>query len=146
MHNHASYDTSSQAMTEVALGLSMAFFALLILALLSMQLPKLEVESAVQSQHQSELQTPIKVSQNSAKSDQKMTGKQFVVFYQGQFLDQLLQPINMQQLSLTETVVLAVEQSLAFSEVVAIRDKINHPNLSITLLNNEWQQRLEQLP
>lgn len=33
-------DTTSSAMTEVALGLSMAFFALLIVALLSMSIPK----------------------------------------------------------------------------------------------------------
>lgn len=39
MQQHTQYDTSTQAMTEVALGLSMAFFCLLILALFSIGLP-----------------------------------------------------------------------------------------------------------
>ena len=40
MHQHTNHDTSTQAMTEVALGLSMAFFSLLILALFSIGLPE----------------------------------------------------------------------------------------------------------
>lgn len=40
MPQHTQHDTSTQAMTEVALGLSMAFFCLLILALFSIGLPE----------------------------------------------------------------------------------------------------------
>ena len=150
MHSQHSYDTSSQAMTEVALGLSMAFFALLIVALLSVQMP---TENAELNTKQTDQLTTVNTEKVQIKQADKQTktkssanGTQYIFFYQGRFINQQLQPVVLTALQTSAPVVLAVEQSLSFAEVINIRHKINHPNLSITLLSKEWQNLLEQQP
>ena len=148
MHSQPSYDTSSQAMTEVALGLSMAFFALLILALLSFQMPTPEQTLKPNNTASNELseQVQIKSANSTAHNNTAASDTQFIFFYQGRFIDQQLQALQVSSLQTTEPVVLAVENSLSFAEVIKIRQKINHPSLSITLITKEWQNALEQRP
>ena len=143
MHKQHAVDTSAQAMTEVALGLSMAFFALLIVALLSFQMPE---QHSLASQTPVPDNTPQKNVQLQAQQSQpaRASDTQFIFFYQGRFVDQQIKPVNINQLSDARPVVLAVEQSLSFAEVMSIRQQINHPNLSITLLSKQWQNVLEQ--
>ncbi|KXI28219.1 hypothetical protein [Paraglaciecola hydrolytica] len=150
MHNQPSYDTSSQAMTEVALGLSMAFFALLIVALLSVQMPsqnkELKVKQVDKVATDDSQKVQIKEANKQAKTTSAVSDTQFIFFYQGRFIDQQLQPVVLSRLQTATPVVLAVEQTLSFAEVINIRHKINHPSLSITLLTQEWQNLLEQQP
>ncbi|WP_158966454.1 hypothetical protein [Paraglaciecola sp. L3A3] len=151
------HDTSTQAMTEVALGLSMAFFSLLILALFSIGLPEQALQSA--KQQQSQIMMPkaeqLKLAANHAqtaanKSASKSAGDepQYAFYFNGQFYDQLLKPLSIKNLSsfnLDKPLILAVQDSLPMSQVMAIRKQINHPNLSITMLNNNWQDQLEKM-
>lgn len=152
MQNLHSYDTTTQAMTEVALALSMAFFALLIVALLSFQVPQQKNEGPEDAPHRVNNTDKIQIenasassTKNSATSEQEP--EQIVFFYQGKFVDQQLKSktlSNLQYSQSRQTLVLAVPASLTFSEVMAIKNKINHPNLSITLISKEWQTLLEQ--
>jgi hypothetical protein len=154
MHSQPVSDTSTQAMTEVALGLSMAFFALLIVALLSFQMPEPTSELPAQQSNKQNLETQLKEpekiqlqpgkQQAKNPTEAKPKASQFIFYYQGRFIDQQLQPVLLTSLPTSTPVVLAVEQSLSFAEVMTIRHKINHPNLSITLLSDEWQRLLEQ--
>jgi hypothetical protein len=148
MHGQQSYDTSSQAMTEVALGLSMAFFALLILALLSFQMPSPKQALKPNKTASNELseQVQIKSANATAQNNTVASDTQFIFFYQGGFINQQLQTLQLSTLQTTAPVVLAVEKSLSFAEVINIRQKINHPSLSITLITKEWQNVLEQRP
>lgn len=152
MQNLHPYDTTTQAMTEVALALSMAFFALLIVALLSFQVPQqknalaADESPSVNNTEKIQLENAsVNSTKNSADSEQEP--EQVVFFYQGNFVDQQLKslaPVNLQYSQSRQTLVLAVAPSLTFSEVMALRNKINHPNLSITLISEEWQTLLER--
>ena len=142
MHKQHAVDTSAQAMTEVALGLSMAFFALLIVALLSFHMPE---QQSSASQTSVSDNTPQNVQLQAGQSKPARTSDtQFIFFYQGRFVDKQLKAVDVNHLSRSGPVVLAVEQSLSFAQVMDIRHQISHPNLSITLLSKQWQHVLEQ--
>jgi hypothetical protein len=44
-----------------------------------------------------------------------------------------------------QPLILAVQDSLALIQIMALRKQINHPNLSITMLNQKWQTQLEKM-
>ena len=125
-------------MTEVALGLSMAFFTLLIVALLSISLPK---DSAFnESKH-----TPSGVELKNSEANKKSSETQFAFYFHNQLYDQALSLRTIDSFPDHINLVIAVEPQLAFAEVFALRQKLNHPKLSMTTLNDAWQSRLEQL-
>ncbi|MFT6992539.1 MAG: hypothetical protein ACJASL_004539 [Paraglaciecola sp.] len=148
MHQHSNHDTSTQAMTEVALGLSMAFFSLLILALFSIGLP----EQTQKDQPSLANDEHIKLTGNSGKTPTNPTSKnkkqQYAFYFNGQFYDQQLHLLNINKVSRFDTqqpLILAVQDSLPLIQIMAVRKQINHPNLSITMLNQKWQTQLEKI-
>lgn len=144
MLKHHSLDTSSQAMTEVALGLSMAFFALLIVALLSFQLPH-SPPLAVEPNQSMDLAASLNIEQ-SKNTEKTLPGdSQFVFYFRQQFYGSDLKPRVIADYSTDIPLVLVVAQSLPFSEVMTLRNAIHHPQLSITQLSPEWQTQLEDI-
>jgi hypothetical protein len=148
MHQHSNHDTSTQAMTEVALGLSMAFFSLLILALFSIGLP----EKTQKNQPSLGNEEHIKLAGNSGKTSTNKTSKnkkqQYAFYFNGEFYDQQLHRLNINNFSRFDTqqpLILAVQDSLPLIQIMAVRKQINHPNLSITMLNQKWQTQLEKM-
>lgn len=143
MHQHINHDTSTQAMTEVALGLCMAFFCLLILALFSIGLPeKLQQDQPPLSETE---QLKLAASNGKMPENQK---KQYAFYFNGQFYDEQLKHLHIENFSNLETqlpLVLAVQDNLPLKHIMALRKQINHPNLSITMLNQSWQTQLEKM-
>jgi len=154
MHQHTNHDTSTQAMTEVALGLSMAFFSLLILALFSIGLPEQTLKNAAVQNGQPSLNKDeqIKLVSNSGKSSSNKTSKnpkqQYAFYFNGQFYNKQLKHLHIDNFSSFETqqpLILAVQDNLPLKHIMALRQQINHPNLSITMLNQSWQTQLEKM-
>ena len=154
MHQHINNDTSTQAMTEVALGLSMAFFSLLILALFSIGLPEQVQNNESVKKNQPPLNTDeqLKLIGNNGKSASNKTTdnkkQQYVFYFNGQFYDKQLNHLNIDSFSRFETqqpLVLAVQDNLPLIQIMAVRKQINHPNLSITMLNQKWKTQLEKM-
>ena len=154
MHQHTNHDTSTQAMTEVALGLSMAFFSLLVLALFAIGLP----EQTQKNQHLQKDQPSLaedeqlKLASNIEKPSQERTSgnkkQQYAFYFNGQFYDKQLNRLDIDNFSRFETqqpLILAVQDSLPLIKIMALRKQINHPNLSITMLNQKWQTQLEKM-
>jgi hypothetical protein len=154
MHQHTNHDTSTQAMTEVALGLSMAFFSLLILALFSIGLPEQTQKNVPVQKNQpsfaSDEQLKI-VSNSKKKSSSKIdqdNKQQYAFYFNGQFYDKQLKRLNSDNFARFDSqqpLILAVQDSLALIQIMALRKQINHPNLSITMLNQKWQTQLEKM-
>jgi len=132
-------DTTTNAMTEVALGLSMAFFSLLIVALLSISVPKKSVSKDSVNHAQSK---NINISKEISNKSKDVV--QFVFYFAGNFYDQNLQRQKISHFDTKQALVVAVDKQIAFSDVFTLRQQINHPNLSITTLNDEWAARLSQ--
>lgn len=148
----AHHDTSTQAMTEVALGLSMAFFSLLILALFSIGLPEqAEKSKPVQKQQSLSAEQQLKLAPRNTGTSTKKASKnnqQYAFYFNGQFYDKNLKRLSIENLAafeVTRPLILAVPDNLPLLQVMALRKQINHPNLSITMLNQKWQMQLEKV-
>ena len=153
MQQHTNHDTSTQAMTEVALGLCMAFFCLLILALFSIGLPELGQENAsVQKSqlpltHAEQLKLAARDEDKSLNKTSENNKHQYAFYLNEQFYDKQLNRLKIDNFSRFETqqpLILAVQDSLPLKKIMALRKQINHPNLSITILNQSWQTQLEK--
>lgn len=140
MQIHQINDTSTQAMTEVALGLSMAFFALLILALMSFQLPSLKTDDNTELSGADK----VKVEHNSTLASTSESDKQYLLYFREQFYDLQLLPVVIGEIPEEQDLIVAVESSTSFANVMSLRQKINRTNLSITVITQEWLGLLEQ--
>jgi len=144
-------DTTSSAMTEVALGLSMAFFTLLIVALLSMSVPK---DSSSNNVVNAVTSVP-KDLKNKQTIDLKMNGKQstdsnnntmqFAFYFNQKFYDRSLTLRTIDSFSKEIPLVIAVDPKLAFADVFTLKQQIKHAKLSMTTLNSAWRTRLQDL-
>jgi len=135
--------TGDHAMTEVALALAMAFFAIFILAAVSMSQSSLEKFNANTDTTKNNEVAVHDLSLNSDTAPDRTLRKDdlFYVYFKGEFYDADLKLVNLQVN--TKQVVVGVLPSLSMGEMINLKNEKNMPNLVITLLNDQWQQRLE---
>ena len=127
-------------MTEVALGLSMAFFALLVVALVSIGLK--QEDKQVQAQLALE-STALDLQEDKAKKPAK---EQQVVFYiDNKFLDEKGQSVLLDSLSRESSLVLGIPPDLSAKDLVELQSQIKVAELEITLLSQEWMSYFENL-
>lgn len=158
-------DVTSQAMTEVALALSMAFFSLLILVLVTMKLPdithnvqnnqpfinkqtqhtEVNVELAQHHNNKFTSSAPHQLKNSGASHPNSIEGKQFAFYYGTVLYDQHLQPFNKINIDNNKPLIIAVGTHSTLNEIIQLKKQINHPNASITSLSQEWLNALEQL-
>ena len=135
--------SDSQAMTEVALGLAMAFFALMILAMVSMSVPTVQGDPVAGTEDSVEVQPS---ADEGEVGDEKASSEAFIiVFYQGRYFDTDLKPLALSALPSSQLYILAMSPNLSFENVLHARAEINRPNLRITELDATWLQRLEYM-
>lgn len=146
MNSTYSQDTSTQAMTEVALGLSMAFFAILIVALLSTSASHQPPETQMQSVKPMILPETSLSLGAAATKDKATVNAQFIFYHNGKLLDQTLRDVGVDSLDPEHPVYLAVPPDLAVERIIKAQQQINHPKLFITMIDHPWQTRLEQQP
>ena len=160
-------DTSTQAMTEVALGLSMAFFALLIIALMSVALPvqtpsdmadnNLEIPSQNgqgQSNHTLELALQALINSLDAKTKSASASAldsigqhTTVLFYwDGRFFNAQEQVVQINEANMQHDIIVAVSPQLPFSQLMAIQDQFKGDKMRLTTLSPAWQNRLSNMP
>ncbi|MGJ8691271.1 MAG: hypothetical protein ACSHW0_02175 [Thalassotalea sp.] len=143
-----SQDITSQAMIEVALALSMAFFSLLILVLVTMKLP--ELTDIVGDNLDVVINSNTENLEHSAKQKAIQQDKQqqplYAFYHHNQFYDQQLLKLDIKTLAPNKTLILAVPENLTLHELLQLKQQINHPNASITNLSQDWITALEQLP
>ena len=145
-------DTSTQAMTEVALGLSMAFFALLIIALMSVTLPT-SVDSNKQALNskQSEavditeqVSLSIQETQNELGNAASLPSSNELVllYWGGQFFDTQQQIVNIEKVMDRENVIVAVNPQIPFNQLISIQTQFAGKTLRLTKLSEQWQLAL----
>jgi hypothetical protein len=161
-HNDVStmQDTSTQAMTEVALGLSMAFFALLIIALMSVALPSKtqtdnasqvnkisatidvsnQIELSIQDSTQNN-QTGSKRSNINAEDSQQQT---VLLFWEGQFYDTQQQVVSINQIMANTELVVAVSPQIPFNQLIDIQKQFAGKQMRLTTLTTQWQTSLSE--
>ena len=134
------------AMTEVALALSMAFFSIMILAMVSM--------SAVHETAQVPQDAPDKTlaaKLAATKTDVSKAGTAspssedtFIVYHQGKFLDRDLNPLDPKTIQSLGRVILALSPDTAMAEALKARSTIGAENLIVSMLNEKWLTALKR--
>lgn len=152
MNRHSARDVAAgdTAMTEIALALAMAFFSVLVLALVSMgggqnsDTPQTAVEILAASF------APPASSDAPAASAVSEEDK-LVIYHQSNFFDRDLQPLSDAELqSLSDPshtggrVILAIPPDLPLGEAMEVRARISHPDAIVTPLTDDWMARLSQ--
>ena len=139
---HSEYQ--SNAMTEIALALAMAFFSIMVLAMVSMG-------SAMQVQSKTapgladgiQLSLPAAVA-SEATTTRSVAADEMIIHWRGRFYDSTLQPIEITSLPTGEHRVLAIAPDLSIGEAMAVREKIATADLEVTVLDARWLQTLEE--
>lgn len=136
-------DTTGHAMTEIALALAMAFFCLLVLALVSMGGPS-SAERAV----------AILDLTTSAPSDRQAPLEDtdvFLILDGDRFLDRNAQPIDPASIQVGAVkgamrgagrLVLALSPDSAISSVMRARERLAGHEVVLTTLDADWRRRL----
>jgi hypothetical protein len=141
-------DSSTHAMTEVALGLSMAFFALLIIALMSVTLPnridntdnKLSQEQSIALDIEQQVSLSIKNQQDDHKpvKSLKSANEVILLFWGGQFFNTQQQLIDINQIDLKQNIIVAVDPQIPFNQLIGIQSQFAGTTLRLTKLNEPW--------
>ena len=140
------------ALTEVALALAMAFFALMILAILSISVPLAETAHDAQEEVDASRTLRIDaadiVQPSEESSATSVSGDEdiFLVYYQGTLYDQELHEVRADTLEAgTRRIVLGLPPESSLQESLSIRGSIDHANLIIAQLNSAWLARLKEM-
>ncbi len=123
---------SENPLTEVALALSMAFFSLMVLMLF-----------AITNTPNSSNQQAVEV-QTSAEAEAKKESPTYLIFYKGEYLNELLEPTNPAEQDPAKPLLLAVTPELDISSMMNAMQKITHPHPEVIILSQKWQQALNK--
>ncbi len=137
--------SQNNAMAECALALAMAFFAIMVLTMVSMG-------ASVGSERTDTPPTGEQISiRPSTPSDDKRPepepGDQgtIVIHYRGQFYDRNLAPLAPSAIRSDGPAILALDPSLSMAEAIEVRQRIANPDLTVTTLDARWLEALEEM-
>ncbi len=131
-------DTSSNAMTEVALGLSMAFFALLILSLISsmasthqvhnnQKVEQVELDASLEENSSHVVSTKAASEDSANESSQaKVSSNLYVFYWKGRFYDQDLNDFHAATIPKRNfsNVYLVLEPDVALAQLIELKSSL----------------------
>ena len=134
------------AMTEVALALSMAFFSIMILAMVSMSAVH-ETTQARQDAPDKTLAAKLAIAEpNTSKTGTASPSAEdtLIIYHQGKFLDRDLNPLDPKIVQSDGRVILALSPNTAMAEALKARSAIGTENLIVSMLNEKWLAALKR--
>lgn len=137
------------AMTEIALALAMAFFSLMVLAMMSMAVPS--TEPVMAAMDPAETVALAGVSHEPQPSAADGTTRRLIIHYAERLWTSELAPLDLESEAaaalMSGPVVLAVAPDVPLGEAVALRQRLAIPDLVVSTLDEPWLARLqEQFP
>jgi lipopolysaccharide export LptBFGC system permease protein LptF len=137
MEKNMNSDYSHNPLTEVALALSMAFFAIMVLTIFAL------------SQKQFKSIESDKISMNSKSSvdkDKKDKKRTLVFYHNNNFYDQNLKIWRLEnQDKQTNRYILAVPTKMSVKELFEIKKIFQGLDLQVTEQNHQWNEALENI-
>ena len=126
------------AMTEIALALAMAFFSIMVLTMVSMsatpeKIPKDQAQPTINL---------AKSNTNNNQNTAAPTKRKLVIFWNGQFMDQQLNLLELSSLKSSKKIVLAMPPNLPMTEALAARAQLEGANIVVSVLDKRWLERL----
>ncbi len=147
---------SGNAMTEIALALAMAFFAIMILTMVSMGgKGSAAVTDRADAASRSDLNPPpdgLRLLPSAKQAATVQNGRdarvlephQLIIFSGGRFLDDKLQPLDAAKIAAMSQPVLAVPPEMSLAEAMAAKGRLALPNLTVTTLNRHWLEAIKE--
>jgi hypothetical protein len=142
------HGAQDNALAEIALALSMAFFSILVLALVSMggsqgetaqTVAKVAIDQGAalsQSQAHSQAQGESKTVEADAQN--------LLIFFKGDYFDSALKKINPEAFAQKETVIVAVDPALSMTEALAAEKQVPAKRKTVTTLDARWIAALKE--
>ena len=130
------------AMTEIALALAMAFFSVMVLAMVSMGAGSQDTaQTASATSAETLLVTP---SRPSSATQTVSDDTRIVVFWQGRYLSDQLKPLDPVTLGSDQKIILAIDPALPMSAAMTARSALATKNITVTVLDQRWMRTLEE--
>ena len=126
------------AMTEIALALAMAFFSIMVLTMVSMSATPEKISKA-------QNQPTINLANSAPNNTQKPaapTKRKLVIFWNGQFMDQQLSPLELGSLKSSKKIVLAMPPNLPMADALAARAQLEGVDILVSVLDERWLGRM----
>ncbi len=128
------------AMTEVALALSMAFFSIMILAMVSMSAVPIE-RPATESSSEKSIAAKLAAAapdlpENSSASP--TPDDTLVIYHKGRFFSDEAKPLDPAKLDRTRRIILALSPQTEMAEALQARARIAAENLVVSILSEQW--------
>ena len=134
----------SNAMTEIALALAMAFFSIMVLAMLSMGSAMQAQSARAPGLEEGIRLTSLAAAGAEVASVRAVAADKVIVHWRGNFYDGALKPIKLSALVTDGHRVLAIAPDLSIAEAMAVREMIATAELEVTTLDTRWMQTLEE--
>ena len=131
----------SNAMTEIALALAMAFFSIMVLTMLSMGAEFQSTPSMVTAERLDLVPSSLP---GDGAGGPVAADETVILHYRGRFLDAQLRAVDPLDIAAEGTIVLAIDPGLPIAEAVAIRERIPTTDLVVTTLDGRWLEALEE--
>jgi len=126
------------AMTEIALALAMAFFSIMVLTMVSMSATPEKISK-------DQNQPTINLANSDPNNTQKPTAptkRKLVIFWNGQFMDQQLSPLELGSLKSSKKIVLAMPPNLPMADALAARAQLEGVDILVSVLDERWLGRM----
>lgn len=120
--------SSEGAMAEIALALAMAFFAIMVLAMISMGLPAT---------------SGLAVADAQGAAQAADMPRRTLIHWRGRWLDASLKPVD--PATAAEPALLAVDPALPLSQALEARRAVRSPDVLVATLDAAWIVQLEEI-
>ncbi len=136
------------AMTEIALALAMAFFAIMILTMVSMGGQDGAKDAVATKTDAAPLRLLAPAARDAggegATAARVLQPRELIIFSGGRFLNDQLQVLAAAAIAAMKNPVLAVSPDLSLAEVLAAKDRLARPDLTVTALNRHWLEAIKE--
>ncbi len=132
------HGTDGNAMTETALALAMAFFAIMVLTMVSMGTKSEPAESETPPPAALRLLAPAAADAPADTVLEPEEQDTLVFFYGGRFYDADQKPYSLSALPQDGRVILAVDPAQPMTEVLGAQSQINRPDLVVSTMDERW--------
>ena len=136
---------SGNAMTEIALALAMAFFAIMVLTMVSMGAGGPVKATPAGSAPTRVVPSTAEVNSDGRNPASAVTSEQIVIFANDRFYNGQLEPTTPSAVAQMDRPVLAVSSDLTMSQVLAAKRRLPVHDITVTTLNPLWKSALKEM-
>ena len=134
------------AMTEVALALAMAFFSIMILAMVSMGAAHNKAASDDRQNADTSIAAKLAPSKNSSPSAETAATQDdtLIIYHKGTYFDRNVKAVDPATINPSGRIILAISPDTAMSEALEARSQLNTENLIVSMLSPSWLATLNR--